>query len=146
MPSIRRFALVGVTLGLLVTPGLPLAQTPPKVFRVGYLAAAGRTPDGGPPRTLRESLGALGYVEGRNIAFEVRFAEGKLDRLPALAEEIVRLKVDLIATQGGLATVAAARATSTIPIVMALSGGDAVAIGLIASLARPGGNVTGMTR
>jgi putative ABC transport system substrate-binding protein len=145
MSSFRRLALVGITLGLLVTPGLPLAQTSPKVLRVGYLAAPGRTPDGGPPRTFRESLSALGYVEGRNIAYEVRFAEGKLDRLPALAEEIVRLKVDVIATQGGLATVAAARATSSIPIVMALSSGDAVATGLIASLARPGGNVTGMT-
>jgi len=132
-------------LGLLIAPGLLIAQTPPKIFRVGYLVAGGRTPDAGPPRAFRETLSALGYVEGRSIAYEVRFAEGKLDQLPALAAEIVRLKVDVIATQGGLATVAAARATSSIPIVMALSGGDAVAIGLIASLARPGGNVTGMT-
>jgi putative ABC transport system substrate-binding protein len=84
-------------------------------------------------------------VEGRTIAYEVGFAEGKLDRLPALAAELVRLNVDIIAAQGGLAIAAAARATSTIPIVMALSAGDAVATGLIASLARPGGNVTGMT-
>lgn len=140
-----RLVVVGTMLGLLAAPVPAIAQSPGKVFRVGYLAAPGRTPDGLPPRTLRESLGALGYVEGRNIAYEVRFAEGKLDQLPALAAEIVRLKVDVIATQGGLATVAAARATSTIPIVMALSAGDAVATGLIASLARPGGNVTGMT-
>ena len=145
MSSLRRLALVGAMLSLLVAPGLLIAQTPPKIFRVGYLAAGGRTPDAGPPRAFRETLSALGYVEGRSIAYEVRFAEGRLDQLPALAAEIVRLKVDVIATQGGLATVAAARATSSIPIVMALSGGDAVAIGLIASLARPGGNVTGMT-
>jgi putative tryptophan/tyrosine transport system substrate-binding protein len=145
MISMGRLVVVGAMLGLLAAPVPAIAQSPGKVFRVGYLAAPGRTPDGLPPRTLRESLGALGYVEGRNIAYEVRFAEGKLDQLPALAAEIVRLKVDVIATQGGLATAAAARATSSIPIVIALSAGDAVATGLIASLARPGGNVTGMT-
>jgi putative tryptophan/tyrosine transport system substrate-binding protein len=145
MPLLRHLVLAGAMLSLLVAPGLLLAQTSPKVFRVGYLVAGGRTPDGLAPRTLRESLTALGYVEGRNIAYEVRFAEGKLDRLPELAAELVRLKVDVIATQGGLATVAATRATSTTPIVIALSAGDAVATGLIASLARPGGNVTGMS-
>lgn len=144
MPTLRCLVLVGVMLGL-VAPGPALAQSSSKVFRVAYLSAGGRTPDGSPPRTFREGLGALGYVEGRNIAYEVRFAEGKLDRLPTLATEILGLKVDVIVTQGGLATAAAARATSSIPIVMALSGGDAVAIGLIASLARPGGNITGMT-
>ena len=144
MSSVLRVVLVGVVLSFLVAPPAP-AQSPSKVFRVGYLAAGGRTPDGLPPRVLRESLGAVGYVEGRNITYEVRFAEGRFDQLPALAAEIVRLKVDVIATQGGQATVAVARETSTVPIVMALAAGDAVATGLIASLARPGGNVTGMT-
>ncbi|HKZ05748.1 MAG TPA: ABC transporter substrate-binding protein [Methylomirabilota bacterium] len=126
-------------------PDVVLAQAAPKVVRLGYLSAGGRTPDGGPPRPFREGLSTLGYVEGRGIAYETRFAEGKLDRLPALAAELVRLNVDIIAAQGGLAVAAAARATPTIPIVIVLSSGDAVATGLIASLARPGGNVTGMT-
>jgi putative ABC transport system substrate-binding protein len=121
------------------------AQPPQKVFRVGNLAGGGRTPDGAPPGLLREGLRGLGYVEGQNVAYEARFAEGKLERLPGLAAELVRLKVDVIVTQGGPAALAAKSATSTIPIVMALAAGDAVAAGLIASLARPGGNVTGLT-
>lgn len=137
--------IVSTVLGMLAAAGLSSAQSPPGVFHVGYLAAGGRTPDGGAPGVLRESLRALGYVEGRNIVYEVRFAEGKLDRLPALAAEILQRKVSVIATQGGLATVAAAQATSTVPIVIAIAAGDAVATGLIASLARPGGNVTGLT-
>jgi putative ABC transport system substrate-binding protein len=122
-----------------------MAQPTQKVFRIGYLAVGGRTADGAPPGPLRENLRALGYVEGRNLAYESRFAEGSLDRLPGLAAELVRLKVDLIATNGGPATLAAKRATATVPIVMATFGGDAVETGLIASLARPGGNVTGLT-
>jgi putative ABC transport system substrate-binding protein len=90
-------------------------------------------------------LRELGYVEGRNVTYEARFAEGKVDRLPGLAMELVRVKVDVIVAQGGPAAVAAKQATSTIPIVLAPASGDAVATGLIASLARPGGNVTGMT-
>jgi putative ABC transport system substrate-binding protein len=136
---------VTVMLALLAAPLLAAAQSPSKMFRVGYLAAPGRTPDGAPPGPLRETLRGLGYVEGRNIVYETRFAEGQFDRLPGLAAELVRLKVDVIATQGGLATVAAKQATSTIPIVIAISAGDAVAVGWISSLARPGGNVTGMT-
>ena len=141
----RAAFIVGVALATLATPVVACAQTASKVFHVGYLVSGGRTPDCGPPGPLREALRTLGYVEGRNIAFEVRFAEGKLYRLPSLAAELVGLKPDVIATQGGLATVAAKQATTTIPIVMALSSGDAVAVGWIASLARPGGNVTGMS-
>jgi putative ABC transport system substrate-binding protein len=88
-------------------------------------------------------LGSLGYAEGKNVAYEARFAEGTLERLPGLAAELVRLKVDVIATNGGPATLAAKQATSTIPIVMALAAGDAVATGLVASPARPGANMTG---
>jgi putative ABC transport system substrate-binding protein len=88
-------------------------------------------------------LRGLGYVEGQNIAYEARFAEAKFDRLPELAAELVRLNVDVIVAQGGAAVEAARRATSTIPIVIALAAGDAVALGWIATLARPGGNITG---
>jgi len=141
-----RFALIAsVAVGILSLPFLAASQPAQKVFRVGHLSAAGRTPDGGPPRALREGLRGLGYVEGQNIAYQARFAEAKVERLPDLAAELVRLRVDVLVTQGGLAAAAAKQATSTIPIVMALASGDAVATGLIASLARPGQNITGLT-
>ena len=143
-PLVSRCAfVVSVMLGTL-TAFLPAAaQVPQKVFRVGHLAAPGRTPDGAPPRALREALRGLGYVEGQNIVYEARFAEGRLERLPDLAADLVRLKVDVIVAQGGAAIEAARRTTSTIPIVMALAAGDAVAVGWITTLARPGANVTG---
>lgn len=87
----------------------------------------------------------LGYVEGKNIAYEARFAEARFERLPELARDLVRLKVDAIVAQGGLAQFAAREATSTIPIVTAPVAGDLVATGLISSLARPGGNITGLS-
>jgi putative ABC transport system substrate-binding protein len=143
---IARFAVIAsVAVGILSLPFLAAAQPAQKVFLIGHLAAAGRTPDGAPPGALREGLRELGYVEGQNIAYQARFAEAKVERLPDLAAELVRLKVDVLVTQGGLATAAAKQATSTIPIVMALASGDAVATGLIASLARPGKNITGLT-
>jgi len=120
-------------------------QSPQRVFRVGFLSTGGRTPDGLPPGPLRESLRALGYLDGQNIAYEARFAEGEHARVSVLAAELVRLKVDVIVTQGWPATQAAKQATSSIPIVMAPATGDAVATDLIASLARPGGNVTGLS-
>ncbi len=141
----RRTFLSTVAGGLVAAPLSAEAQPAQKVFRVGYLAGGGRTLDSSPPGPLRESLRSLGYVEGKNVAYEARFAEGTLERLPGLAAELVRLKVDVIATNGGPATLAAKQATSTIPIVMALAAGDAVATGLVASLARPGANVTGLT-
>jgi putative ABC transport system substrate-binding protein len=143
--SSATLVVVIVISAVVAAPILAAGQAPPRAFRVGVLVAAGRTPDGGPPRPLREGLRELGYVEGRNLLYETRFAEGKFDQLPGMAAELVRLKVDVIATQGGQATAAAKQATSTIPIVMILSAGDAVAVGWIASLARPGGNVTGMS-
>ena len=93
---------------------------------------------------MRAGLRDLGYVEGKNIVIEYRWAEGNYDRLPDLAAELVRLKVDVLVTHGAPGTRAAKRATTTVPIVMA-TGGDAVATGLVASLARPGGNITGST-
>jgi putative ABC transport system substrate-binding protein len=142
---VGRAVVMGTVLGMLAGSVVAAAQAPSRVFRVGFLSAGGRSADGGPPGPLREALRTLGYVEGRNIAYDARFAEGKFDRLPGLTAELVALKVDVIATQGGAATIAAKEATATIPIVIALSAGDAVAIGWIASLARPGGNVTGMS-
>jgi len=138
-------AIVAIVLGGVSAPVGTDAQPAPKAFRVAYLAAGGRTPDGAPPGILREALRELGWVEGQNIAYEARFAEGRLERLPVLAAELVRLKVDLIVTVGAGTSAAAKQATSTIPIVMGVAAGDAVAIGLIASLAHPGGNITGMT-
>ena len=135
-------------LALLALGAMPLAanaQKSGKVFRVGHLAAGGRTPDGLPPRPLRDGLQELGYVEGQSIVYDARFAEGKVDRLPGLAAELVRLGADVLITTGWPATMAAKQTTSTIPIVMAPASGDAVAAGLITSLARPGGNVTGLS-
>lgn len=145
-PPILRFAVaLSLALGIFVAPLLAVAQPGQKVFRLGFLAVASRTPDGAPPGPLREALRGLGYVEGKNIVYEARFAEGFVERLPGLAAELVRLKMDVIATNGGPATVAAKQATSSIPIIMATFAGDAVETGLIASLARPGANVTGLT-
>jgi putative ABC transport system substrate-binding protein len=120
-----RFAFIASILLGVFPALLPAgAQSPPRIFRVGHLAAPGRTPDGAPPRALREALQELGYVEGYNIVYEARFAEGKFERLPDLAAELVRLNVDVIVAQGGKATEAARRATTTIPIVMAPASGD----------------------
>ena len=137
------FVLAAALMGL--AAHVDEAQAQQKIYRVGHLSAAGRTADNAPPRPLREGLRELGYVEGKNIFFEARFAEGKADQLPGLAAELLKLKVDVIVAQGRPAVVAAARATSTIPIVIAPASSDAVATGLIASLPRPGGNVTGLS-
>jgi putative tryptophan/tyrosine transport system substrate-binding protein len=120
------------------------AQQPAKVSRIGYLTAA--TPSGMRPRTdaFRQGLSQLGYVEGKNIFIEWRYAEGKYDRLPGLADELVRLKVDVIIATGQDPVLAAKKATQTIPIIMT-NVGDPVADGFVASLARPGGNITGLS-
>ena len=120
------------------------AQQPQKLSRVGWLAAG--SPSGVAPLTnaFREGLRQLGYVEGKNIAIEYRYAEEKFDRLPDLAAEIVHLKVDVIVVASTPAIQALKQATATIPIVM-VGPGDPVGLGLIASLARPGGNITGLS-
>jgi len=120
------------------------AQQPKKVPRIGYLA--GSTPDAQSARigAFRQGLREPGYVEGKNIVFEYRYAEGKLDRLSELGAELVRLKVDVIVSAAGSATRSAKEATSTIPIVMAQDT-DPVGNGFVASLARPGGNITGLS-
>jgi putative ABC transport system substrate-binding protein len=118
------------------------AQSDEKVYKIGVLSAGSSEPGG--KSIVVEALRELGYVEGKDLTFERRFAEDRLDRLPKLAAELVSLKVDVIMAAGTLAPLAAKRATSTIPIVM-MTAGDPVGSGLVASLARPGGNVTGMS-
>src|SRR5262249_53119518 len=120
------------------------AQQPTKVPRVGYLVAAFPSAITTRTESFRQGLRELGYVEGKNIVIEWRSAEGKLDRIPALVAELVRLKVDIIVTGGPAATRAAKEATTTISIVMTQVG-DPVANGFVASLARPGGNITGLS-
>ena len=130
--------------GLLAAP-LAVEAQPAGTRRIGLLDTSSPSParvqlwD-----TLRQRLRELGYLEGQNVAFESRFGEGKPDQLPRLAAELVRLKVDVIVTSGTPATQAAKQATRTIPIVMT-NNADPVGAGLVASLARPGGNVTGLT-
>ena len=113
-----------------------------KIPKIGWLGARSAL---APARNVFErELRTLGYVEGKNIAFEYRYAEGRLDRLPALADELVRLKVDVLLTPATPAALAGKNATRTIPIVF-YTGSDPVALGLVESLARPGGNITGFT-
>ena len=128
----------------LLTVSLAQAQPPTKVPRIGYLIGQSRSTGSGRIDPFRQGLRELGYVEGKNFVIEWRSAEEKLDRLPALAAELVRLKVDVIVTPGRLPTRAAKEATSTIPIVMTQDS-DPVANGFVASLARPGGNITGLS-
>jgi putative ABC transport system substrate-binding protein len=116
------------------------AQQAPKLWRIGFLAS---TANRSGIEYFRQALRELGYLEGENVAIEYRPAEGNLDRMPALAAELVRLKVDVIVTTSIPATRAAKNATAVVPIVM--QAGDPVAGGLVASLAQPGGNITGTT-
>jgi len=121
------------------------AQQPKKVSRIGYLVSSDPVTESTRSEGIRQALRDLGYVEGQNIAFEYRYAEGKLDRFPELAAELVRLKVDIIVVAGGNTLIQAAKnATKTIPIVMSGAAPDPVEAGFVDSLARPGGNVTGL--
>jgi putative ABC transport system substrate-binding protein len=133
-------------LALLVGCGLPFSQPrqPAKVHRLGYLTGATATADARFLEAFRQGLGDLGYAEGRDFTLETRFADGQVERSPDLAAELVRLPVDLIVTGGTATPRSAKNATNTIPIVLAWSD-DAVRFGLVASLARPGGNITGLT-
>ena len=139
----RRRFINGIAICFAAAP-LAQAQQGARAYRIGYLAASPRPADGAPPASLREGLEQLGYREGKNVTYAGRWAEFRKDRLPGLAAELLALQVDVIVTFGSPAAAAAKQATSTIPVVMALSG-DPVGVGLIESLARPGGNVTGMT-
>jgi putative ABC transport system substrate-binding protein len=117
---------------------------PAKVVRIGFLGPNSAASTSSRMESLRAGLRDLGYVEGKNLVIESRWADGNYDRLPDLATELVGLKVDLILTSGTPGTRAAKSATTTIPIIMVTSG-DPVAVGLVASLARPGGNITGLS-
>jgi putative ABC transport system substrate-binding protein len=135
---------MAIGLSALVAPWASVAQqSAGKVHRIGFLGSGSSAAVAKPLEALRAGLRELGYVEGRNIAIEYRWGEGKFERLPGLAAELIRLKVELIAVWGTPGALAAKRATSTLPIVM-LAVGDPEETGLVASLARPGGNVTGM--
>jgi putative ABC transport system substrate-binding protein len=136
----RVIEIIAVLLiGILAVPLPAGAQPAGKVYRIGYLTAGG-----GVEQSFRDAMRQLGYLEGQNIVIESRFAERKLERLPDLAADLVRHKVDVIVTITTPAAQAAKNATTTIPIVMAGSA-QPVELGLVASLARPGGNVTGVT-
>jgi len=142
----RRRFLLGSLVGALGAPLAAGAQPTGKVWRVGILSP-GRVPDPSvatTPNLVPRNLRELGYVEGANLVVERRFADGKLDRLPGLARELVQLKVDVIVVVGGEAIQPTRDATTTLPIVMVV-GSDPVARGWVASLSRPGGNITGVT-
>ena len=119
------------------------AQSPPKFPRVGYIGGASRTSMPHVFEAFRQGLKELGYVEGQTIALEARWAEGRMERMPELVAELVGLKVDVLVTGVSSAALAAKKATRTIPIVMVTA--DPVGLGLVASLARPGGNLTGVS-
>ena len=140
--------LIGVALcASLLTFNLSAqAQQPKKVPQIGYLSALDPASESARSESIRLALRERGYIEGQNIAIEYRYAEGKLERTPELAAELVRLKVDIIVAAGGDRVIRPAKnATKTIPIVMTGGGNDPVEAGFIENLARPGGNVTGLT-
>jgi putative ABC transport system substrate-binding protein len=133
-----------IAMVLLAVAVIAEAQQPQKVPRIGFLATVSPSTISDRVEAFRQGLRELGYVEGKNIVVEWRYAEGKLDRLPALAAELVRLKTDIIVTAGPQATRRAKEATVTIPIVMGFDN-DPVGSGFVASLPRPGGNITGLS-
>ena len=138
--------IVALVLAFAMCGAVAQAQQPKKVPRIGYLSSSDPASESTRAEAIRLALRELGHIEGQNIAIEYRYAEGKLDRHPELAAELVRLKVDIIVVAGGPTPIRAAKnATKTIPIVMVGGGIDPVKAGLIESLARPGGNVTGIT-
>jgi putative ABC transport system substrate-binding protein len=138
-----RLAFIGaLASGLLAAPLAAEGQRSTKLYRIGVLIGASEAFVGPYLEIFRQALRDLGYVEGRNITIEVRYADGHYDRLRALAADLVRLKVDVVVTEGTPPTRAATQATRTIPIVMTVTG-DPVEAGLVTNLARPGGNLTG---
>ena len=146
MKVVERHVVSAILSAMLVAFSSAEAQQPKKLTRIGYLAGTNPTTESTRTEGIRLALRELGYIEGQNITIEYRYAEGKPDRYPHLAVELVRLKVDVIVIAGGLGTIRAAKnATKAIPVVMAGSGSDPVEAGLVESLAHPGGNVTGLT-
>ena len=141
-PFARRRLLISLGAGALAAPFGLLAQQQPRIPRIGFLEPLARDSDH--YRAFLRGLRELGYVEGKSIVIEARFADGNLERLPALAEELVKLKVDIIVTQSTPGVRAARQATTATPIVM-IAIGDPVGSGFVKSLARPGGHITGLS-
>jgi len=138
--------LFAIVIALAMCGAVADAQQPKKVPRIGYLSNSDPARESARSEAIRLALRERGHIQGQNIAIEYRYAEGKIDRLPELAAELVRLKVDLIVVAGGDALIRAVKnATKTIPIVLTGAGADPVEAGFVESLARPGGNVTGIT-
>jgi putative tryptophan/tyrosine transport system substrate-binding protein len=140
----RRRLVLGLMASALTAPFGSFAQQPTRSARIGFLAPTSPQVLSTHLKAFRDGLRELGYVEGKNLQLEVRWAEGKLELLPTLADELVQAKVDVIVAATSPAVVAARQATQTVPIVMPLSS-DPVGDGLVASLARPGGNITGLS-
>src|SRR5215470_3027405 len=140
--SPRIVILYCLLITVLLITGFAEAQQPGKTFRIGFLDASTASGMAVLVEAFQQELTKLGWIEGKNITIEYRFAEQKPERAPELAADLVRLKVDLIVTTGGPQVSAVKKATATIPIVMTNSA-DPVSEGLVASLAQPGGNVTG---
>ena len=140
----HKLLLLVFALTILAAPVAAGAQQAKKVARIGVLRSGSPSSAASSEDAFRQGLRELGYIEGQNLVMEYRFAEGKRDRLPELAAELVRLKVDMLVVAGVSATQAAKQATTTIPVVVGYAG-DLVGTGLIASLAKPGGNITGST-
>ena len=136
--------IVTLCVGILIFAPLTDAQQKPPIHRIGFLGNSTAALEANLVGPFREGLRDLGYVEGRNILIEYRWAEGKYDRFPALIAELIGLKVDVIVTAGTPATQAVKKATTSVPLVM-VAVGDPVATGIVASLRRPGGNITGLT-
>src|SRR5215831_5068422 len=140
----RKITVLALSTMLFAICGSVEAQQTSKIFKIGYLDNTTASGSAVLLDAFRQELSKLGWIEGKNITIEYRFAEQKTDRLPELAADLVRLKVDLIVATDTPSSLAAKSATITIPIVMT-SVGDPVGAGLVASLARPGGNVTGLS-
>ena len=144
--NLKWVGIVAIIVALAVCGARAEAQPTKKIVRLGYLSDSNPVRESARADAIRLALREFGYIEGQNITTEYRYAEGKIDRAPELATELVQLKVDIIIVAGGpIQSRAAKNATKTIPIVMTGDGADPVEAGLVESLARPGGNVTGMT-
>src|SRR5436190_18535934 len=139
----NRRQFIGLLGSAAAWPGAARAQTA-KTPRIGFLGLVSASSHASRVAAFRAGLRDLGWIEGRNLVIEFRWAEGDYDRLPALAEELLRLNTDVLVTHGAAGALAAKKATSTIPIVITAVG-DMLALGLVSSLSRPGGNITGLS-
>jgi putative ABC transport system substrate-binding protein len=143
--NLKSAGIFAIALTIAFGGAVARAQQPARISRIGILIAASASFYSARVEALRQRLRELGYVEGKNIVIEYRYAEGKLERLPDLAAELVRLKVDVIVTAPSQGALAAKKASATIPIVFTDVAGDPVGTGIVSSLARPGGNITGLS-